>query len=264
MGASNVTQVSDSSTRVAPDAGKPRWTVMVFMSAQNIPDEAAPLLNEAKADIIEMEKVAIEMEKEMEKKGSKEHVNIFYQLHGDGVPERRHVKKDGVRQPVPEELRDNNSGQALIGFIVWALDLAKHQLTDYSLLVLWGHAYRFGFSPAVTKSGIDAMDFEELSRVLATAQEMFQDAYDTNTKPKLDIVGFDACDLSTVEMAIQLHDYADYLLASQVGIPLPGWPYDRVLDRLAKPEGERLMGPAELGSYVVRRYCESVQGASVE
>ena len=156
------------------------------------------------------------------------------------------------------KLADNNSGQALIGFIVWALGLAKHQLSDYSLLVLWGHAYRFGFSPAATKSGIDAMDFEELSRVLATAQEMFQAAgSSTTTKPKLDIVGFDACGISsTVEMAIQLHDYADYLLASQVGIPLPGWPYERVLDRLAKPEGERLMGPAELGSYVVRRYAD--------
>ena len=57
-------------------------------------------------------------------------------------------------------------------------------------------------------------------------------------------------------MACQLAPYAKYLLSSQIGIPLPGWPYERVLGRLAERVGDRLMGPAEFGSWTVRRYCE--------
>ena len=73
--------------------------------------------------------------------------------------------------------------------------------------------------------------------------------------PTLDILGFDACDLSTVEMACQLQPFANYLLGSQIGIPIPGWPYDRILDRLQNPMGS--MRPSEFGSYIVRRFCES-------
>ena len=226
-------------------ARDPRWTVMVFMSAQNVAGEAVSLAGEAQADIAEMATVS-----------SNEHVNIFYQLHANGVPERSHVGKK--LEPVPEDKRDNTRGEALIEFIRWALGEAQHELTDYSLLVLWGHAYRFGFSPVVTKTGIDAMDFEELSSVLRQAQKAFQVGYQVDFVPKLDIIGFDACDLSTAEMVVQLQEYSDYLLASQVGIPLPGWPYDRIFARLAKPK-DRPMGAAELGSYIVRRFCESYQ-----
>jgi hypothetical protein len=69
-------------------------------------------------------------------------------------------------------------------------------------------------------------------------------------------VAFDACDVATVELACQLQPFAKYLLGSQIGVPIPGWPYDRVLGRLRFPEG-RLMGSAELGSWAVRRYCHS-------
>jgi hypothetical protein len=72
----------------------------------------------------------------------------------------------------------------------------------------------------------------------------------------LDIIGFDACDVATVEIACQLDQFAKYLLGSQIGVPIPGWPYDRILGRLRFPIG-RLMGPAEFGSFAVRRYCQS-------
>ena len=67
--------------------------------------------------------------------------------------------------------------------------------------------------------------------------------------------------MATVELACQLQPYAKYLLGSQIAIPIPGWPYDRILDRLVKPQG-RLMVPAEFGAYVVRRFCESYPASS--
>ena len=123
----------------------------------------------------------------------------------------------------------------------------------YTMLVLWGHAYRFAIAHSQTQSGIDALDFAELAAVLDEFQEQKRKQVvaaggDPSKTPKLDIVAFDACSLATIETACQLAPYARFLIASEVGVPLPGWPYFSILERLAKPEGDRIMGPAELGS----------------
>ena len=145
-------------------------------------------------------------------------------------------------------------------FIEASLKKAKHRRKDHSLLVLWGHAYDFAIGRAPTRGGmLDALDFAELQTVLLSLQDRMRKQYGGDERPKLDIVGFDACDLATVEMACQLQPFANYLLGSQIGIPIPGWPDDRILRRLRDPKGD-LMFAAEFGSFVVRRFCESVQG----
>jgi hypothetical protein len=127
------------------------------------------------------------------------------------------------------------------------------------MLVLWGHTYDFAFGHERTRDGtIDALEFTELSARLRAFQDAYPKQQELAKAPKLDIIGFDSCEVSTVEMACQLQPYAHYLLASQIGIPLPGWPYDRILERLADPKG-RLMYPREFGAYVVRRFCESYE-----
>ena len=58
------------------------------------------------------------------------------------------------------------------------------------MLVLWGHAYEFAIGRAERPTGIDALDFGELADVLeAVRQERGR---------SLDIIGFDACDMSTI------------------------------------------------------------------
>jgi cysteine peptidase C11 family protein len=220
----------------------------VFMGADTL-EGTAPLRDAAKDDLDEMASI-----------GSGNALNIFVQIHdGKGVPQRRHV---GVSPSadVPAAQRETARGRALASFIQWALSKAGHDPSNplhHSILVLWGHAYDFAIGHSQTKMGtIDALDFAELSGVLERLQERF-DA----PKAKLDILGFDACDLATVEMACELQPFASYLLGSQIGIPIPGWPYDRILDRLRNPIG-RLMSPAEFGSYIVRRYCESYTASS--
>ncbi len=224
---------------------------MVFMGADGV-EGNTPLSHEAQKDIEEMEKVHPE--------DSGGALNIFVQLHGDGVPVRYHVGIEGCKA-VPEKEQDLTNGKALASFLGWSLKKAAEagiegDLEDhYSILVLWGHAYRFGIGHTETRAGIDALDFAELATVLRDFQEGLKNTYGMKETPKLDIVGFDACDLATIEMSVQLSQFARYLLASQIGIPLPGWPYHRILDRLKNPYG-RIMGPAEFGTYVVRRFCE--------
>jgi hypothetical protein len=235
------------------DPGEPRepkWTVMVFMAAETI-EGSAPLHDAADADLAEMEFV-----------GSGGGLNIFVQLHGYGEPRRHHL---GVTEdPVPAHQLDQTEGKALGHFVEYALAAAKHRPDDYSMLVLWGHAYDFAFGRSHKPDGtVDALEFVALSKLLKQLQEnylaRFALAYPNRKlpeNPRLDILGFDACDLSTVEMACQLQPFANYVLGSEIGIPIPGWPYDRVLDRLRNPKG-RVMGPAEAGAWIVRRYCES-------
>jgi hypothetical protein len=181
-------------------------------------------------------------------------VNVFAQVHGDGEPKRHHIGHG--EEPVPKGDQEVADGQALMRFIIKSITAANHRHGfDRAMLVLWGHAYDFTIGKAKTRAGlIDALDFGELKRVLALLKEQARQAFGTSYP--LDIVGFDACDVATVELASQLHGYANYLVGSQIGVPIPGWPYDRVLERLQAPQG-RLMGAAEFGSWIVRRYCEA-------
>ena len=224
----------------------PKWTVMVFMGAATI-NGSEPLSEAAQADLTEMRSV-----------GSNHNLNIYVQIHrGDGkAPKEAYVKKGGPVEidalddvPNTTERRNLDNGQALLGFIENALK-GHDARVDHTMLVLWGHAYDFAFGREKKINGvIDAIDLTDIGRILKRVQERFGGG-------QLDILGCDACDLATVEMACELAPFAKYLLASQIGVPIPGWPYDRILDRLRDPKG-RIMLPAELGSYAVRRFCEA-------
>ena len=215
---------------------------MVFMGEATI-EGTAPLETPAKNDIAEMTAI-----------GSGNGLNVFVQRNGRGTPLRRHIGK-GPWRKVPPNQQVFENGEAIGHFIRWALMEAGHRAEpdggDYSMLVLWGHAYDFTFGRRQREDGvIDALDFAELSAVLARFRRQY------GSEAKLDIIAFDACELATVELAYQLSPFATFLLGSQVGIPLPGWPYDRILDRLRHPKGDR-MTPPECGAYIVRRFCES-------
>lgn len=245
---------SSASVRAGREADPPprKWTVMVFMGADTIGSNF-PLQDAARADIAEMAAVG---------EGAKPSttLDMFVQVHGlREQPQRaRIVDGHAPLANVPADEQGIEGGHALECFIRAALRESGYQPNTghQTLLVLWGHAYEFAIGRVKRRNGtIDPLDFAELFDVLARFQR--PDA----SPEKLDILGFDACDLATVEMACQLQPFARYMVGSQIGIPIPGWPYDRILHRLHAPL-DRLMGPAELGSYIVRRFCESYPAAS--
>ncbi len=228
----------------APKRG-PKWTVMVFMGAESI-EGNEPLDQAADDDLFEIRSV-----------GGTETLEIFVQVHRTGgVIERRRFSHGK-----PEEITEiafPGAGRALIDFIAHVIEKKDHQPGDHSILVLWGHAYDFAFGRSRTRGGVvDAIDFIELSVMFEQLQERYRVLYGAmDARPPLDIIAFDACDVATVEMACQLKRFAKFMLGSEIGIPMPGWPYDRILRRLAEPLGT-LMAPAEFGSWVVRRFCEA-------
>jgi Clostripain family len=235
-----------SKTNQAESSPERKWTVMVFMGADGV-EGNVPLAQEAEADLEEMERIA--------KAPQGGILNMFVQIHGNGKTRRRQVGR--ADDKIPKDQLDVTNGHALTQFILWALKEAKHHSPeDYSMLVLWGHAYRFGIGATETRAGVDALDFAELAQVLSRVQETYRSTYGMKETPKLDIVGFDARDVATIEMAVQLEQFAHFLLASQIEMPLPGWPYHKILDRLRDAKGD-VMDAAELGTYIVRRFCEA-------
>ena len=157
---------------------------------------------------------------------------------------------------VPEGQRDPGGGRALAQFHRLGARLTTGRNAspmDHSMLVLWGHAYDFAFGRAQRSRGtIDALDFAELRRAFWNGFKQRFGAPERKTRhPRLRCVrSRDRRNGVPASAVCELPPrFADWHSDS-------GWPYDRILDRLQNPK-DRLMVPAELGSYVVRRFCES-------
>jgi len=75
---------------------------------------------------------------------------------------------------------------------------------------------------------------------------------------KIDILGFDACLMSMLEVGYQIKDTASYSVGSQEEEPNNGWPYTGILAALAKKPA---MAPSELAKTVVAQYLASYRAA---
>jgi hypothetical protein len=67
---------------------------------------------------------------------------------------------------------------------------------------------------------------------------------------KINVVGMDACLMGMFEIAYQMRDYAEYMVASEEVELASGWPYILFLDELA----EKSMSPRELVTSIVSSY----------
>jgi len=229
---------------------KPKWTIMIFMGSAPLPnfDDLSPQANDTLSQLRRAVGGATKSER----------LNVFVQMHGAGTPRKYHIgyaPEDG--QPVEQNEGAPENELPLITFVKWALKEAHHNDSDYSMLVLWGHAYEFAIGPRQLPTGIDALDFAELALALEHTQTDWKRKHE-GSDGKIDIVGFDSCDVATVEVAWQISRYAHYFLASQMSVPLPGWPYEQIVMGLNDSYARHVpMDPQDLGAFVIRRYCRT-------
>jgi hypothetical protein len=101
-----------------------------------------------------------------------------------------------------------------------------------------------------------AIAFDEQARDYLDNNEMKKVLLDIKTLlgRKLDILGFDACLMSMLEVGYQVKGGAAYTVGSQEEEPNNGWPYDRILTALAKNPA---MAPADLAKAIVTQYLSS-------
>jgi hypothetical protein len=70
----------------------------------------------------------------------------------------------------------------------------------------------------------------------------------------VDVLGFDACDMSRVETLQVLSGLAKFLIGSQIGVPFSGWPYHTILDKLRISPA---MTEDELARLILNEYYDS-------
>ncbi|GAG72110.1 unnamed protein product [marine sediment metagenome] len=225
------------------------WTVMVYLAADN-----------------DLESAGINDINEMEMVGSSSDVNIVVQAdripgydnsNGDWTTTRRYyITQDfdpvQINSQLKSDLGELNMGdsQTLVDFASWAV--TNYPAKKY-LLVIWNHGGGFR-SPAYTAkdiawdntSGGDRITMPELEYALSTISAQMG--------KNIDIVGMDACLMAMTEVAYQIKDYADILVASEENEPGDGWPYDTILAQLVS---NPLMSPVQLAADIVDKYIFS-------
>ena len=223
------------------------WTVMVYLDADN-----------------NLESAGIDDINEMEMVGSTADVNIVVQA--DRIPgydisnsdwtntRRYYITQDSNPVLINSEFNDlgelnMGESQTLIDFTDWAT--INYPAKKY-LLVIWNHGGGFR-SLSLTKdiawddtSGGDRITMSELEYALS--------AISTQIGKKIDIVGMDACLMAMTEVAYQIKDYADILIASEENSPGDGWPYDAILAQLIS---NPLISSVQLAVDIVDKYIFS-------
>jgi hypothetical protein len=90
-----------------------------------------------------------------------------------------------------------------------------------------------------------SLDTLELERVTQSIQ--------TIIGQPLDLLGLDACVMSTLEVAYQLRQHVNFLVASEELVPAQSWPYDTILGAL---RAEPKMPARDLATVVARHYFD--------
>jgi hypothetical protein len=113
---------------------------------------------------------------------------------------------------------DMGSPSGLKTFIQWAEERYHGNIT---YLVLWDHG-----------SGHDGFGSDENSGKMESLSDIKSVFNETGFKP--DVIGFDACLMSELEVASALAPYGTYLVASEELEPGSGWEYDKWLSQVAR------------------------------
>ena len=133
----------------------------------------------------------------------------------------------------------------LSGFINYCLE---NYDTDKYSLILWDHGAGPVFGFGVDENYNDILSLQEMQTAL-------KDSVGKSGK-KLEWIGFDACLMSSLEIADMLSPYADFLIASQETEPGWGWNYD-FLSCLDRPDMD---GP-RMGKEIIDAYMEYGESA---
>jgi Clostripain family len=267
-------------TKTNSGIAKKAWTIAVYMAGDNNLDPNAYL------DLKEMKRVGSTADVNIVAQVDSE---------GAGSKTTRYVLTKGasstLKGDAKQKLGNQNTGdpKSLIDFVSW---VAANYPAEHYALVLWNHgqgwddsdifagerqqgrrqprsaAFRHAFfrttvekaAAAARHSGHttrailiddnskDFLDNVEMQKVAKAAVAKFGG--------KIDLFGMDACLMNQIEVAYQLRKESSFIVGSELTEPLDGWPYDRILGKLAK---KPKMEPTELATIIVDDYIASYE-----
>ncbi|GMU53333.1 MAG: hypothetical protein AMXMBFR33_24790 [Candidatus Xenobia bacterium] len=214
-----------------------KWTVMVYSASD------CNLYRFMQSDLDEAERV-----------GSTETMHVIAQTdHGprNGTAQRIELVPDqtpGLKAPVKQDLGSYNMAapEALADFVKWGM---KEYPAENYMLIISDHGDGWkGAAQDWSHNGW--MSTPDIEAGLKMARE--------ETGKKIDVLGFDACLMASAEVAYQLKDEINYLVASQEVEGGAGWEYNRVLSEgTLKSLDQKLsatrfnMDPKQVATHVV-------------
>lgn len=186
-----------------------KWTVMVFMAADNDLESFAML------DLKEME--AARLPADVSVVVGVDRTSGYETSNGNWTDTRVGVisydpNNGAVSSPLSSVGEVNTGNPAtLAGFIDWAV---QERPAEHYALVVWNHGDGINGVAFDASSGNDSLSFREI-----------RDAIAASIPGSLDFVGFDACSMAFMEQAAALDGTAGYMVASQELEPGEGWDY---------------------------------------
>lgn len=223
------------------DPRPPRtWTVAVYMAGDNALSGAAEL------DLDEIRRAA-----------ASPYLTVLVQQDVAGRTARRYRVSGGVTEQVADlgEL-DTSAPETLTDFVAWATSAERSERT---VLILWSDAKGWDLldGPSALGAGGGPVsgrsmfpDFDNGTQAPFLQNHRIRQAIEA-AGVHLDLLGFDACLMASLEALYEFRGLADYLVASEELEPTRGWDYTALLSALAE---DPAMTPRHLARAAVRTY----------
>ncbi len=114
-------------------------------------------------------------------------------------------------------IEEGSTGDASVlnEFLTWG---AKNYPADRTVLILWGHGHGWR-GCADDYSSRDSLTLHELNQALSII----------NQQGQLALLGFDMCQMATLEVLFEMMEESPYVIASQNVEPPDGWHYKELL-----------------------------------
>lgn len=224
------------------------WTVLVYLNADN-----------------DLERYGILNFNQMEMVGSTANVKIVVQFdrspgydttNGNWIGCRRYlVTKDSdpniMHSQLLEDMGNVDMGNpdTLRAFITWG---QQNYPADHYCLVVWNHGSGWRSRTLTVGEITRNVSFDDTS---GTSIKTTDFAYAVGSaSPKIDLIAMDASLMQMLEVAYELRDSAQLLVASEESPPGEGYVYDKWLAPLAANPG---MSPRELGTVIAQQYVQA-------
>jgi hypothetical protein len=164
-------------------------------------------------------------------------MGIFGTPVGGGAP------MVGLQQESIEQLDEIATGDPayLVDFVTWGVE--NFPAERYAL-IMWDHGGGWTSFGNDESEGGDGLTLPEIDQALAEIQS-------TTGIEKFDLIAFDACLMSELEVFLTIAPYAQYTITSQETIPGAGWEYTTPLTALVNNPD---MSVPEFGQIVVDSY----------
>jgi hypothetical protein len=199
---------------------------------------------------------------EMKQVGSTDQVNVVVQVDRAARDPRPNcyrylIKKGGADTLADLGEVDMADPATLTGFAEFLR--SRYPAANYAL-VLWDHGN--GWYPGYGPSRAIFIDESHAHEMGVAGGELTQAMAGVKLAlgKRVGVLAFDACLMGMIEVAAEVRDACDYMLASEAMVPTEGLPYDKLLGRLTSRPSRT---PAELLPGICADYVEEYPGQQV-